>query len=195
MLLEPISSIATPHVFSLDARQSVQAAVDLMAAHGVQDIIVTGNPELRIITAQHIIPLRLDELDFSTPLAAIELPVVACLPSDASIANALGALQQSPTEYLCLVDEGQVLAGILSYTDLINHLDPRSLAETRQLKELLRLADYTLLDPRDDLKSAMQQMHAAGHSAALIALPGPTVGIITRSDVVRALQDNIGDLE
>lgn len=98
MLLEPISSIATPHVFSLDARQSVQAAVDLMAAHGVQDIIVTGNPELRIITAQHIIPLRLDELDFSTPLAAIELPVVACLPSDASIASALGALQQSPTE-------------------------------------------------------------------------------------------------
>lgn len=69
-------------------------------------------------------------------------------------------------------------------------MDPQTLAETRRIKDLLTLADYSRLQPEDDLKMAMLKMHTAGHSAALIPLQDKSLGIITQSDITRALQNN-----
>ena len=188
MLLFPVSTIATSGVITLDQQCSIQEAVHVMAEHGIHDVIVTGAAGLCIITTQIIITLRLAEMDFDAPLARAGLPRVACLHPDAKVADALVALQGSPTEHLCLVDERQVLRGIVSYSDLIRHLDPKTLAETRRIKDLLGMADYTLLSVSDDLRAAMLKMHMAGHSAALMQLPEGGLGIITRSDVTRALE-------
>ena len=190
MLFSPISSIATRDVITLCEQQSVQAAVQLMAEHGIHDVVVTGSDVLRIITTQVAITLRLTGVDFNTSLSQVHLPRVACLHRDEKVGEGLAALQGSPTEHLCLVDDDRHLAGIISYSDLISHLDPKSLAETRCIKDLLALADFLLLSPGDDLKSAMLQMHTAGHSAALIALPDNSIGIITQSDITRALTLN-----
>ncbi|TVQ72571.1 MAG: PAS domain S-box protein, partial [Oceanospirillales bacterium] len=189
MLLTRVSKIATQQVITLDENNVIQDAVNLMADHHIQDVIIKGGEALRIITSDIVIMLRLAEVDFQSPLSSVSLPVVPCVHPDQKVSDALVALQGSSTEHICLVNDQQQLVGILSYTDLIHYLDPRSLAETRRIKEFLRLADFTLLSPETDLKTAMLKMHVASHSAALIQLPNDDIGILTLSDITRALKE------
>ena len=187
MPFTPVSAIATRNVVTLSAQHRVSDAVNLMAERGMRDVIVTGCEDLRIITTQIAISLRLLGVGFETPLADAGLPRVGCLDPDCNVTDALVALQGSVTEHLCLIDAQQALVGIVSYTDLINHLDPLKLAERRCIRDLLSLADYATVLPDVTLEKAMLQMHAAGHSAALIPMQDDAFGILTQSDITRAL--------
>lgn len=188
MLFAPVSSVATSSVITLSDTASVQDAVNLMSHHAIHDVIVTGDETLRIITTRSVIGLRLADVDFSLPLASVQLPQVPCVRPDTNIVDAVVVLKQAPTEHLCLTDEQARLLGIVSYTDLVSHLDPQSLAETRSIKDLMTFTDYARLQPDDSLKAAMLKMHNAGYSAALIAQPDNRVGIITQGDIAQALQ-------
>ncbi|GAB0152167.1 PAS domain-containing protein [Marinobacterium sp. BA1] len=188
MLLAPLSSIASRDVVTLAESDTIHAAVSLMAAHSIHDVVVVTADGLRIITTQTVIRLRLAEADFSAPLSQAGLPRVSCVKPTESVADGLVALRGSPSEHLCLVDEDESLVGIVSYTDLISRIDPQNMAETVRIKDLITLTHYSHLEPGDTLRAAMQKMHSAGHSAALISLPNKTIGIITQSDITRALQ-------
>ncbi|SEA96676.1 PAS domain-containing protein [Marinobacterium iners] len=188
MLFAPLSSIASRDVITLAESDTIHSAVSLMAAHSIHDVVVVTADGLRIITIQTVIRLRLAEADFSAPLSQACLPRVSCVKPTESVADGLVALRGSPSEHLCLVDENERLVGIVSYTDLISRIDPQNMAETVRIKDLIRLTHYSHLEPDDTLRTAMQQMHSAGHSAALISLPNQTIGIITQSDITRALQ-------
>jgi PAS domain S-box-containing protein len=188
MLFAPLSSIASRDVVTLAESDTIHSAVSLMAAHSIHDVVVVTADGLRIITIQTVIRLRLAEADFSAPLSQAGLPRVSCVKPTESVADGLVALRGSPSEHLCLVDEDESLVGIVSYTDLISRIDPQNMAETVRIKDLITLTHYSHLEPGDTLRAAMQKMHSAGHSAALISLPNKTIGIITQSDITRALQ-------
>lgn len=190
MLLTPISTIATPNVITLDEHKSIRDAVQLMADHHIHDVIVTGGNDLRIITAKMVITFRIAELDFSSSLGGANLPRVICVSHACQLAEALVVLRDSPTEHLCIIDDQKNLVGIVSYTDMISYLDPKSLAEERKIKDLLNLSDFSRVGSNDSLKMAMLKMHTAGHSSAVITLPNKRLGIITQSDITRALQKN-----
>jgi PAS domain S-box-containing protein len=191
MLLAPLSSIASRDVVTLAESATINAAVSLMAEHSIHDVIVISpEKDLHIITAKIVMTLRLADFDFSRPLSEAHLPQVPCMQYNERVSEGITVLRDSPTEHLCLVNEQQELVGIVSYSDLITHLDPGSLAETRRIKDLLNLSSYSSLRPDDNLKTAMLTMHSAGHSAALIMPAEQGVGIITQSDITSALQNN-----
>lgn len=139
MLFAPLSSIASRDVVTLAESDTIHAAVSLMAAHSIHDVVVVTADGLRIITTQTVIRLRLAEADFSAPLSQAGLPRVSCVKPTESVADGLVALRGSPSEHLCLVDEDESLVGIVSYTDLISRIDPQNMAETVRIKDLITL--------------------------------------------------------
>jgi PAS domain S-box-containing protein len=158
-----------------------------MSTHAIHDVVVASPEGWRIITTQTVMGLRLAEVDFNMPLSEASLPRVPFAHPDQPIADGLAALRESPTEHLCLVDSWGQLAGIVSFTDILAHLDPKHLAQTRRIRDFIKLSDFCMLSTGDTLQAAMLKMHTAGHSAALARLPSAEVGIITRSDITNAL--------
>lgn len=193
MFSPSLMNLATTQVKTLTQEDSVQEAVNLMADQHFHSVVVLGDDQLRIITSSVAISLRLTGFDFHQPLKQANLPPVPCLPQTATLSQAMAELQCASTEHLCLLDDQQQLMGIISYTDLLTHLDPKSLAGVRKIKELVNIAEFSWLQEKDSLKAAMLKLHTAGHSAALIQSENQTLGIITLADITRALKDQVDE--
>lgn len=186
MLNSSLSTIATRPVISLQHTASIRTAVRLMDEQKIHALIVTGADDYQLLTAKDIFAFRVDDVGFDTCLSDQDLPKVLCLPPEQKVIDGLAALQGERCDYLCLVNPSGELVGIVSYTDMVNHLDPHTLATTRTLNDFLSLAHYVELTAHTTLKAALLKLQQAGQTAALIKGPDQE-GIITQSDITRAL--------
>jgi len=137
MLLAPVARIATRQLITLDELQPIHAAVRLLHGQGRQELIVTGASGPRLIGTRQLLILHLSGADFAAPLASAALPRLACLPEQASLAEALAALQDAPDGRLCLLDGQQRPCALLGHAELVAHLDLQGLDGNPLLRELL----------------------------------------------------------
>ncbi len=193
MFFPKLRQIATPHVITIDDQASVQNALDKMSQHNLRDLIVTGDKGLRIITAHELIEARLNGCDFTrTQLSSIQLPQVIQLNAEESVVDGLVALKEANVDYVCLV-EGNQLQGIASYTDLISHLDPKYIAESKQLIDLIHLAHFVEIEQGESLINALTLLKNSRQSCILVKEHHNHIGILTQSDITQALR-TISDL-
>lgn len=186
MLNSSLARIASSPVITLQETASLRTAVRIMDEQKIHALIITGSSSLKLLTAKNIFALRVAGIEFDSALADQDLPEVLCLPPEHKVIDGLAALQGARCEYLCLINQRNELTGIVSYTDMVNHLDPHTLATTRTLNDFLSLADYVQLTAQETLQSTLLKLQQAGHTAALITGDGQE-GIITQSDITRAL--------
>ena len=188
MFFPKLRQIATQHVITIDDQASVQNALDKMSAHHLRDLIVTGDAGLRIITARELIDVRLQGHDLhNTRLNSIALPQVTQLGAHESVVDGLVALKEANVDYLCLM-EANHLVGIVSYTDLITHLDPKYIAESKQLTDLIHLAHFVQIEQDASLKEALSLLKQSRQNCILITHNQQHVGIVTQSDITEALR-------
>lgn len=188
MFFPKLRQIATQHVIAIDDQASVQNALDKMSQHNLRDLIVTGDKGLRIITAHELIEARLNGCDFTrTQLNSIQLPQVIQLNAEESVVDGLVALKEANVDYVCLV-EGNQLQGIASYTDLISHLDPKYIAESKQLIDLIHLAHFVEMEQDASLNDALNLLKQSKQNCILITHHQQYVGIVTQSDITQALR-------
>ena len=195
MLFPKLSQLATQNVNSLPATSSVQDAVDLMDRQAIRDVVVTGGAMLRMITPRELIALRLKGVSFNQPLADIELQPVMSLSQDKSVIDALSSLKKGSFEYVCLVDDQGALTGIVSYSDIVAHLDPKFLSEFKSINELVQLSSYVSVDAQASLQDVLMLLFEQQQTSAIVEQDGRSVGIITQQDVTHALaKDLSGDV-
>ena len=185
MHLPKLTEVATRQVVTIADSCSVQAAVHKMVAHNIRDIIVTGSAGLRIITPRELMQLSLQKLDFSQSLAQLTLNAVPTLPPEASILEALKAIQSHPDEHLCLLDRSEQLMGIVSYSDLAKCLDPDHLAQTKTLASLLSASQFVKVAPNQSIEQAFARLSQAHQTAAVVIESEQALGMITQSDIIQ----------
>ncbi|SFR52535.1 PAS domain-containing protein [Thiomicrospira sp. ALE5] len=192
MLLPKLSEIATPNVITIADCHSINDAVHLMAERKLRDVIVTGEAGLRILTTRELIHFRLQQVNFDQPLRQVELNAVPTLPPEAPVLQALEVIRCHPDEYLCLVDQGE-LVGIVSYSDLAGYLDPENLAQTKTLAEVLGMSQFVKVDNTHSVEQVFAKLSHAHQTAAVVFDEEKPVGMITQSDIIR-LFDQHADL-
>lgn len=192
MLLPKLIDIATTKVITIMDSQSINDAVHLMAQCKLRDVIVTGEGGLRILTTRELIQFRLQRLDFNQPLNHVELHQVPILPPDTPVLQALEVIRNHPDEYLCLVDQSQ-LVGIVSFSDLAGYLDPENLAQTKTLAQVLGMAQFIKVGLKQSVEQVFVKLNQAQQTAAVVFEGEKAVGIITQSDIIR-LFDKDADL-
>jgi len=69
MFFPKLSRIASSPVIGIADHQDIQRAVAVMSHHNIRDVVVTGEAGPRMITSRELMALRLEDVDFSTPLA------------------------------------------------------------------------------------------------------------------------------
>ncbi|WP_114416746.1 CBS domain-containing protein [Marinospirillum perlucidum] len=187
MLFPQLEQLATPEVISLPETASVQSALKLMKEHNIRALVVLGSRGYRLLQAKDLVSFHLQGIDFSVPLAQVHLPKALQLSPQASVEEAIQLIGVNQVEQVCLVDEEEVLRGIVSYTDLVQSLDPELLAESQSLGELLRGVQVLQVNKEMPARVAFSLMQQQEVSTALISEEGVPLGIITQTDVIRLL--------
>ena len=185
-----LQSIATKQVVTLSATQTIREAVHLMASHHIRDVIVEGTHRHAIITPRELIHFKLTQVDLDTPLHQVELNDVPIMSPHDRVNDALTVLKSHPNHHVCLVDADQHLCGIVSYSDLLAHLDPETLAQSRSLQQCLQSQELCYVQPQTSIESVFVHLQDHPESAALVGTATQPEGIITQSEVVRLLETN-----
>jgi len=126
MLTPNILDIATKDVVSILDTQTINAAIELMYAHRHRDVIIipTDSSHYSIITANDLIRLKIQEIDFDTKIKDIKFNLVSTVSIHKTVSDALTEID-SETTCLCVVDDTGELKGFVSYFDMLSSIDPQ----------------------------------------------------------------------
>jgi|GEM_PF-1845025 len=188
MLFPKLEQLATPEVISLPETASVQSALKLMKEHRIRALVVTGDKGFKLLHARDLVSFHLQGIDFSVPLAQVHLPVAPQLLPNSEVDEAIRLIGVHQVEQLCLVDAEGNLRGIVSYTDLVQSLDPELLAESQSLGELLRGVQVLQVNKEMPARVVLSLMQQQQVSTALISEECIPLGIVTQTDVIHLLE-------
>jgi PAS domain S-box-containing protein len=193
MLLPKLADIATPNVVTIDESRSVYEAVHLMAVRKLRAVIVIGGLGFRILTTRELIQFRLQNTSFEQPLKHVMLNQVPTSTPDTNVLDGFELLRRHPDGYLCLLDDRQQLAGIVSASDLASCLNAQSLSKATRLIDVMHNLRYVKVPLTASLADVFHALSVNHQTAAMVFDQQDSVGLITQSDVIRWF-DQGGDM-
>ena len=115
------------------------------------------------------------------------------IPSDSLVSEAILSLADSHVTGLPVVDATMHLVGVLSTSDILTALaergqdvEPGVLFEDVLVRDLMTPKPMTI-EPQAEVKQAAQQMLYANVHRLFVEKDGELLGVISQSDVVRAV--------
>ncbi|GLR64888.1 CBS domain-containing protein [Marinospirillum insulare] len=187
MQFPTLESLATRQVISLDEQASLAEALELMNTHAIRSLLVSCGKSYRLLQSKDLMAFHLQGINFNVPLTQVMLPRVLCLPPDSDLQEAIKLISLHQAEQVCLVDANDQICGIVTYTDLVQNLDPDTLAESQRLGDLLRGMLLLQVNKEMPVSLVLSLMQQQGVNTALVSEDRKPLGILTLSDVMRLL--------
>lgn len=191
MQFPTLKSLATSEVISLVEQASLADALDLMNQHKIRSLLVSSSKGYRLLKAKDLMAFQLQGIKFNLPLSQVLLPRALYLPPEADIQEAIKFISLHQAEQVCLIDADGKLCGVVTYTDLVQNLDPDSLAESQRLGDLLKGMQLLQVNKEMPINLVLGLMQQQGVTTALISEDCIPLGIITLADVMRLLADAV----
>lgn len=135
-MLPTVYDISVKNVETIDITNTLNDAVNKMSKLNLRTIIVLNNEKFHILTTSLLIDLKLQNIASSIQLKELNLPVVRTIEKDLSILTILNQID-STTEYMIILDDSNNLIGLVSYTDIINNVDPKILMQRQTVASLI----------------------------------------------------------
>jgi len=178
--------IATRKVITINAGSTLARAAADMDEHDIQSIIIThdDDDEYGLLSADDLICLRFEQMDFDMPIRNIEYEILPQADFDSNILEVLH-LAVNRSGYICVLDEKKKLTGIVSNTDIISSVDPEILMEEQQIGQIQYDAHFKTASAEQPAFEVIGELfNAVGHS--VIIMDGEvSVGILTNKDAIR----------
>jgi diguanylate cyclase (GGDEF)-like protein/PAS domain S-box-containing protein len=178
--------IASRNVTSLSSESTLGEAAHIMAERRFSSIVVTdeaGHP-LGIVTERNILHAMRSGSPPETPLRSSMSAPVVTISGKADCLDAYQTCLREGIRHLVLVDEKNVVCGVVSETDFRQHLNLTALAGRRKVVTVAKRT-VTSLPPHSSLMQALNLMQAQRESCVIVVEAGKPVGIVTERDVVR----------
>ncbi len=192
MLTPNILDIATQDVVSILDTQTINEAIELMYAHRHRDVIIipTSTPHYSILTANDLIKLKLQNVDFNAQIKNIKFNLVSTVSIHKTVSEALTEID-SETTCLCVVDDEEKLRGFVSYFDMLSSIDPQLMLKKRVISEIMvnnRLKYANLNTKTIDAISLMDT--ASNDCIVLLDAQNNAKGILTTKDIIKIFGEN-----
>ncbi|MGQ9668900.1 MAG: CBS domain-containing protein [Desulfosoma sp.] len=138
-----------PQVYTIDAAQTVEEAINAMAAHRISSLIVMDKESpVGIFTERDVLKTLLKFRD--KPLTAIAVrevmteKLIVARPDD-ELHAVMSAMVQADIRHMPVVSEGQIV-GVLSMRDIIHHYVGSLRAELTYLQDYVRRLEDAQID-------------------------------------------------
>ncbi|WP_417331725.1 diguanylate cyclase [Halarcobacter sp.] len=186
-MIPDVLDIAIKDIVTIDSNKRLEEAVKKMAASNLRTIVITDTSSYKILTTTQLIDFKLERVDHATKLKDLGLREVKVINKSLNLINLLNQIN-STEEYMVIVDENSKLEGILSYTDIINNIDPQMLMERQTLGNLI--LNYQAIFAYEDSSAlhAVKLIKNSGNDAVIIKNNDEkAVGIFTSKDFINLI--------
>ena len=190
MLFPLIDELATTDIVSVLPRVAVRHALQQMSQHKVRNVVVEeGAGCYGLLTASDVVRMR-----FSQPGLDVAISEAGyhTLPYIAKGSNLLDVIElfDDAHGYAAVIDESNRLFGIVSNTDILASLDPQTMLQRQQLRDLLRRHEVKKMSHDTPVGEVLACL-VDQDDAVVVQDQGVGVGIVTTRDAIRLLQDEV----
>jgi len=194
-MMPTVEEIAVKKVVSISSESKLIEAIRKMADANIVSIVVIDsnkeNDQYYMLTINHLIDFKLKTVDENTPIKNLQLPKAKAIQKDLNIVNVLNEVNATD-RYMVILDKKN-LVGILSYTDIINNIDPKILMKKQTIAKLiLQYKAITTYKNTTTLNVIMLMKDNDTDSVTIIdEISHCPIGIFTTRDFVSLIDKNV----
>ncbi len=182
-----LADIMSTEVLMVAPDLPILAAAGEMSARGVSSLVVTesGRP-VGILTERDALRLLLvPDGGNGAVREVMSRPVLTATP-ETGFRDAHALLRHNGLRHLVVVDDDDVIVGMVSETDFRRHLSRDVLRRIEDLRTVMD-RDIPFLRPEDPLSAALARMQGESWDCVIVARDRQALGIVTERDLPRLL--------
>jgi diguanylate cyclase (GGDEF)-like protein len=186
-----IGSIAQKALLRGNFDLSVEAAAKLMHDKNVSSIVIEQGADKYVFSIEELLGFIRASGDQRSTLRTAPIRKIECLNEKERVLGALEFLEKSGQHYLGVLDSGGALMGIVTFSDILQSIDPTVLMERKTVGQIISrsmpvmfTADWILDDVLHHLKKL--------EDSIIVVDEGSPIGVITAKDIFGILTSNKG---
>jgi diguanylate cyclase (GGDEF)-like protein/PAS domain S-box-containing protein len=185
-----IRQIVSRNVITVPPETSAAEAITIMARARISCIVVADKKKpVGIFTERDIVKVVNRQLAFtSLPIRDIMTSPVFTIPGSQKIFEAYSLMLTNRIRHHVVVDHGGKIIGVMSQSDLINHLGLEYFVELRKIEQIMS-AEVLTVNKGVPVSEALARMAESGISCVVVAENLVPIGIVTERDAVRLVSE------
>ena len=187
-----IRQIISRQVISVAPETPLDEAIAIMADARISCLVVAEKKRpLGIFTERDLVRLANRQMTpGSRPIREVMTSPVATIPVSLSMYEAYSLMLTNRIRHHIVVDHGGRMLGLLTQSDLINHLGHEYFVEMRKIEQVMT-TDVVTVTADLTISEALAAMAGPGISCVVVEEERRPLGILTERDVVRLVADAI----
>lgn len=187
-----ISQIISRQVISVSPDTILSEAVAIMAASRISCLVVAENNQpLGIFTERDLVRQAHRQSTFrSQPIRDVMTSPVITIPGTLSVYEANSLMLTNRIRHHIVVDHGGRLLGLMTQSDLINHLGHEHFLQTSKVEQVMT-SNVTIVSIDIPISEALAAMAGLGISCVVVEDNCRPLGILTERDAVRLVAECI----
>ena len=193
-MMPTIEEIAVKTIVSIEIERPLKEAIQKMASSNHRNIVVIENLSnnhkiFYLLTISDLIEYKLCNIDENVLLKELKLEKAKVLNKDLNILNVLNEVD-STDKYMVIVESNELI-GILSYSDIINNIDPKILMKKQTIATLILQYKATTTYENTSTIQAIRLMKDNNSDSIIILDDSPNaIGIFTTNDFINLIHQN-----
>lgn len=184
-MIPTVYDIAITNVVSIDIEKNLNDAIEKLSKANLRTIVIKNKKQdcFHILTTMQILQFKLDNVDKETLLNKLTIPKAKTLDKNMNLVNVLNHIDFSD-EYMVITDKSELL-GIVSYTDIINNIDPQLIMEKQTISSLIHQYEAITADEDITTFDAISLLKDSSTDAILVLdKKSKPKGIFTTKDFI-----------
>jgi len=188
-MVPTVYDICVKDVVSIDINKTLEDAIQKMAIAKTRTIILQNKEEnsYHILTTMHLLEFKLNNIDKKTTLSKLHIPKAKILDKNLNLLTVLNHIESSD-EYMVIVENNKLI-GVVSYTDIINNIDPQLMMKKQTISSLINQYKAVITDKDTTTFDAITLLKDNSRDAILILDEEyKAIGIFTSKDLIDLLR-------
>lgn len=184
-MLPTVFDISNKNVLKVTTKDTLGTAITSMSQANLRTIIVedTKVKKYYILTTADLLDFKISNIDKNNYLEDLELKECKTLDKNLNLLTVLNHIDFSD-EYMVIIEESEIL-GIISYTDIVNNVDPQLLMEKQTISGLIHRYRAITTEKNASTLQAVELMKEYDSDAIVIISPQmEPIGIFTTKDFI-----------
>lgn len=190
-MLPTVFDISNKHVVKISVNGTLAQAIQRMSESNLRTIIIENEIEKKyfILTTSKLLDFKITNVDKNTVLSDLELKECKALDKNLNLLTVLNHIEYSD-DYMVIIENHELL-GIVSYTDIVNNVDPQLLMEKQTISGIIHKYRAITTDKNASTLQAVEQMKEHDSDSIIIISPQmEPLGVFTTKDFIDIIHDD-----
>lgn len=193
-MIPTIYDVCEKDVKTVNIKDTLEDAIKSIASSEKRTVVIIDDRQKEtkysILTTVELIDFKISSTNHNAPLDTLALTYNKSLPHDLSVLSVLNHIDLND-QYMIICKEDK-LVGIISYTDVINHIDPKLIIERQSLGSII--LDYKAIFVYEDASTLQAISLIKKNNTDSIIVKNSehkAIGIFTTKDFINLMYDDV----